>query len=1463
MVDKWQFASTILKYWYLVEFLGQDDFPALSRHEKEECRKAREGNSGRKQITVLETAGYSDICSGSAPISQWMKEAGKAYPKHTVAGNSIEVCIGRARRADLAEKLKAVFAPDRKFLEEKHNTVGLIGLRCDLDGCYIPNSLSLSPLAWGTVRLISKSDRENMAQAVSLETYHRDVQKLEAMLLDQEHHGVTLSGDVLKELIHRVYLIHYGQIWERMNDLNWDAALVIRLYQTEEDKAADEELYSESQLSRSFFAEDLQLALERVEQGAFGDSDMEKTLLDYICGPYAEAFPNLNWLDTTGRINVLDWQEAGEQAQLDFLHRQMEICKAPMGKWPSRFRPGFMQQLAINSCWSPDGGNQAVFSVNGPPGTGKTTLLKEVIAGNVVARAYKLAQYEKPNDAFCTEHFQDGTENNNGYSRYCSCYYSFADDSLKDYGMLVASYNNAAVENITKELPNAAAIVDGVAFKDGDADGIARGLASVQAVFDLGRAEMEVYQQWNKETGRFEPRQQPDIYFTGLAQRLAERIQGKEAKWWGLISAPFGKMSNIKNYISCVLRPYISSFGKTALIEAREAAYPQAAKRFLEQYNKVLAMEKELHKVSSARAEYLCQDKVQQQKCARLSSRLQSCKTEEQQLIRQILQLEAAIEVLARELPQVQATVVSQKAQVSGQQAHYDRCSQTAEDIKQSIITLEQSRKLWDYILELVKKPSMLSQEIRQKYALLEQAKQDMQGQEAALAAARQQLQKLEENARGVNEKVDAARSQCATIQNQQAQNLKNQQGLCQQIQDCRQTMEKLLADYRTLLQAAKDGPETERMQVLDADFMALYNSPDQLENCAAHVQNPWQTAEYDREREKLFYEALRLHKAFLLGSKCCLYNFKNLLLMWNEPQDDDKKTVRFSERDRKAAFGDLLNTVFLLTPVLSTTFASAGAMLSSIQKPGQIGCLIIDEAGQASPQMAVGALLRSRRAIVVGDPKQVEPVVTDELDLIKQIVRDDKTRYYQDKALSVQGFADRLNQIGTYYSDGEQKLWVGCPLVVHRRCISPMFDISNAISYDGMMRQQTLLPSAQKEATFCKPNSGWIQVCGSEVSGGKNHYVPEQGKKAWELIRHAFEKAEKAPSIFVITPFTSVRDGFKQMLSKQPEFRGNRVLQDWADSCIGTVHTFQGKEADQVIFLLGCDKNAIPAVRWVNANIINVAVTRAKYRLYVIGDYLVWQESHLMQQVKGLLDSYAIRTLRQLAQAPEGANNKALAEAMLRQMPDADSLTTDGQLDERLLMPMARELDRLLGQGTAVQWGEFSLTEGDVQRLPEDIRRSLTTGVLQHQIISAVQKRYELNLSDASGVGILFCKTLEGLLKDQLLDKFKGYFGSVQAYQSLVNRPADKATIGTFTKILGDAQCRSDLVQKNAVLAGIKCDDAWWSTYFVHLDNLRELRNHCCHSGAFPWEEYAQLLNLLFDQRTLMNTMVGSVLPA
>lgn len=285
--------------------------------------------------------------------------------------------------------------------------------------------------------------------------------------------------------------------------------------------------------------------------------------------------------------------------------------------------------------------------------------------------------------------------------------------------------------------------------------------------------------------------------------------------------------------------------------------------------------------------------------------------------------------------------------------------------------------------------------------------------------------------------------------------------------------------------------------------------------------------------------------------------------------------------------------------------------------RPGTIPWLFVDEAGQVVPQAAAGAIWRSERAVIVGDPFQIEPVITIPEQVVNNISRYfglDKTQIQT--SLSVQSMADRANPYGWITND----TWTGSPLRVHRRCVDPMFSIANEIAYNGMIYNSTL---ADNPHLFIQ--NGFVQVEG-KVSG--RHYVPEQGALIRQMIIDEIRQLQDLPDLFVISPFSEIpsilkkelRQPIKQALMVYKQIENNE-LQKWLDAHIGTVHTFQGKQAAGVILCLGLDQKSKGAASLASSkpNLLNVALTRAKQLFVTVGDGTIWLRQPYFSKLKAL----------------------------------------------------------------------------------------------------------------------------------------------------------------------------------------------------------------------------------------------------
>ena len=390
----------------------------------------------------------------------------------------------------------------------------------------------------------------------------------------------------------------------------------------------------------------------------------------------------------------------------------------------------------------------------------------------------------------------------------------------------------------------------------------------------------------------------------------------------------------------------------------------------------------------------------------------------------------------------------------------------------------------------------------------------------------------------------------------------------------------------------------------VDADFLAR-------DHAELHKSAPWLTVEEQRLRDEVFVAAVALHKAFVdAAAKPLRHNLATLMNSFGRGLPPEKQ----------ALVPELWTSFFLVVPLVSTTFASVERMLGNLP-PETIGWLFVDEAGQAVPQAAVGAILRSRRAVVVGDPMQIEPVVVLPDTLVHAISRHcgvDPDRFSAPSA-SVQTLADAATPYVAEFPGRQGSRTVGVPLLVHRRCAEPMFGISNAVAYERLM-VDAKAPDPSPIGRVLGP-SAWIDVAG----GAEDKWCPEEGEVVLDLLRR-LAGVETAPDLYLITPFVVVADHLRRVV-RESGFLANWTEdpRSWVSERIGTVHTVQGREAETVIFVLGAPSPHQTGARgWAGGrpNLLNVAVSRAKEKLYVVGNRHLWRSAGVFRELDARLPS-------------------------------------------------------------------------------------------------------------------------------------------------------------------------------------------------------------------------------------------------
>lgn len=257
---------------------------------------------------------------------------------------------------------------------------------------------------------------------------------------------------------------------------------------------------------------------------------------------------------------------------------------------------------------------------------------------------------------------------------------------------------------------------------------------------------------------------------------------------------------------------------------------------------------------------------------------------------------------------------------------------------------------------------------------------------------------------------------------------------------------------------------------------------------------------------------------------------------------------------------------------------------------------------------------------MVVGDPIQIEPVVVLPDQLTEAICHQFgiDPLIYNAPGASAQTLADSATE---YYGTFETKFGtreVGVPLLVHRRCAEPMFGISNTIAYENLMVQAKVeQPSAIRD--ILGP-SRWIDVEGR----GQEKWCSQEGTALLALLRQLRDNG-CVPDFYIVTPFVVVQDRMREALRTSGLIDGwVENPYQWVRDRVGTVHTVQGREAEAVFFILGApDVQQRGARGWAGGrpNLLNVAATRAKEALYVVGNRSLWKTAGVFQSLDDFLD--------------------------------------------------------------------------------------------------------------------------------------------------------------------------------------------------------------------------------------------------
>lgn len=264
------------------------------------------------------------------------------------------------------------------------------------------------------------------------------------------------------------------------------------------------------------------------------------------------------------------------------------------------------------------------------------------------------------------------------------------------------------------------------------------------------------------------------------------------------------------------------------------------------------------------------------------------------------------------------------------------------------------------------------------------------------------------------------------------------------------------------------------------------------------------------------------------------------------------------------------------------TTYAVSGSLP---MKPGLFDVVIIDVASQCDIASCFPILFRAKKAVVVGDDKQLP-----HLSFLEKAK--------EQSFLSQYGITDRYQLMWRFRTNSMFDLanyYSMHPVLLdeHFRSLPPIINYSNKEFYGGRIKVMRRNDNSKKVLET-------VVVPDGKVDFDATRNLPEIEALVKRLHEIVVEDERKNPdnpvSIGIISPFRAQVEQLKISVAKVL----SEHMMEKHQIEIGTAHTFQGDERDIILISWAYANNSFPQslIFLQKPNLFNVAITRARYQM-------------------------------------------------------------------------------------------------------------------------------------------------------------------------------------------------------------------------------------------------------------------------